>query len=127
MEKEYNSVVIEFKGLKINGILHSYYKLAGWDYEDITFFMLPKTFDMYKKFAGYMIERIRHLDPDIYDPLVSSWTINTVKNLDESFDTEMRDDILNILKKNVEFSIKKRTEEIEEILTSERARNKEEV
>lgn len=111
---DFNTIIIELKNLKINRWYLSYEDLTKMEYEDLRYKMLPETFEMFKKFSHYMVERTKDLDFDLYDPLVCNWAMNVENNMNESFDLGMYDEILNMLKKNVEKSIKNKEEEINE-------------
>jgi len=106
-----NTVIVEYRNLKVNGIIITYEDLRKMKFEDIpiimspAYFMNEETFKMFQKFSDYMIDRTKDLNPVLYDQLTLNWLTK--------IEDDMYDDMYDVLKRNVELSIKNRTDEIE--------------
>jgi len=118
-ELNLNTVIIGYRNLKVNGIIIEYEDLRKMKFEDIpiimspAYFMNEEIFEMFQKFSDYMINRTKGLNPVLYDQLTFNWSTKIGDDMKEFFNINMCDEMLDVLKRNVELSIKNRTNEIE--------------
>jgi len=118
-ELNLNTVIVEYRNLKVNGIIITYEDLRKMKFEDIpiimspAYFMNEETFKMFQNFSDYMIDRTKDLNPVLYDQLTFNWSTKIEDDMKEFFNINMYDEMFDVLKRNVELSIKNRTDEIE--------------
>jgi hypothetical protein len=107
-----NSIIIEYGGINIqrNGIniRIPYKELVNMNInnESNIFGFNDETLKIFKEFSNYMIDRLEDIDIDPEKPITISWSDEIQNNMEQLFATNIYEEILRILKQEVEKSLK---------------------